>query len=701
MKPTISIFVTFFLLLTSQVFSQDGDIEIIKKRLFDDAINNMSIKGRVGSYPYVDTDFTKGAEYLASLKSDGSWTEVDYKVTDNTWLPLIHLDRLVVMATGYFQPNNALYQNAELLAGIENALAYWYQENPTSENWYKNDIAKQFYLNVLGILLEGKIDNALHGKIVGDLTSEMKKTGSDRTLLGASMMVRGVLENNTSLIRTGTDEVKAQLAITTGEGLQIDYTYHDHGAQLYNGTYGFKWLRESIFVSDIVQGTDFAFESKHLEIVRNFYLEGMRWMIRGATLDMNVRGREVGRTKGLLLKGIEFAPQLSQLINADPANAEKYRISKENIENGRPQDISGNRHYWRSDYTVHHRSGYFTSLKMCSDRTIGTEIDLNGNNMLGYWLPYGLTYIYKDGLEFQNIRPVWDWGLMPGVTNPHIEISQKGTHTQTTTFVGTASSGVYGVSAMDFSKQNTQAKKSWFWFDDEWVALGTGIQSTHASNIITGINQMALRSAVVVDGRPVSEKSKTLTDPSWVLHDNVGYVFPQGGTVKLKADTQTRSLRDMFTLAADTTFSMDVFSLWLDHGTEPKDGSYQYIVVPVADAASIAAYAKDLPVSILSNTVDIQAVSHPKLKIAGAAFYKAGEISIGSGITIAVDQPAIVLADRVQGTLSVSEPTGLLASLNITVTKAGGVAKKQSVTLPTGELAGKSVQITDLLEKQR
>ena len=85
---------------------------------------------------------------------------------------------------------------------------------------------------------------------------------------------------------------------------------------------------------------------------------------------------------------------------------------------------------------------------------------------------------------------------MPGVTNPHVEIveyEKSESRTQNTSFVGGVSDGKYGVSAMDFSKQGTVAKKAWFWFDDEWVALGAGITSDHEWNIVTGINQSLLK----------------------------------------------------------------------------------------------------------------------------------------------------------------------------------------------------------------
>jgi hypothetical protein len=121
------------------------------------------------------------------------------------------------------------------------------------------------------------------------------------------------------------------------------------------------------------------------------------------------------------------------------------------------------------------------------------EMDVNTENLYGYYLPFGLTYIYRRGDEYKDIFPVWDWARLPGVTSPHHAFSSSGRSSQQTSFVGGVSDGTYGVSTMDLDVKDTQAKKSWFWFDREWIALGTGIQSTNEHPIVTGINQTLLK----------------------------------------------------------------------------------------------------------------------------------------------------------------------------------------------------------------
>ena len=692
-KKKYYLFFLCFLVIVIDSFSQQNDIDILKNHLINDALK-LGFRSRTDRY--IISDFSKAGEYLQTMKSDGSWPDVNYKDRDNNWSPLKHLDRILVITINYTKETSSLHQNSALLQGLEKSLEYWYTVNPTCENWYKNVIAKQFYFNVIGLLLQGKIDHSLHSKIVNDLTEKPSMTGSNRTLVATSTIYRGVIENNAEIINLGVSGVTDQIIVTSKEGIQPDYSFHQHGPFIYNGSYGHNFLRESIWLATMVHGTGFAYSKDQIQTLRDYYLEGTRWMLRGGLIDYNVRGRQVGRPEGSLLSGRKIIPQLDQFIIADPKYLTEYQTSKKHIETHTPQDISGNKHFWRSDYTVHHRPAYFTSLKMCSERTVGIELNMNSENKLGYWLPYGLTYIYRRGNEYQGIFSAWDWARLPGVTSPHkehVELKKNVKHTLNTSFVGGVNDGTYGVSAMDFSKDNTTAKKAWFWFDDEWVALGAGIRSTHAATIVTGINQCHLKGEVTVDGELFAKANQTMENPLWILHDSIGYVFPGNEPVEIKAEVQRGNMKRIYGLGADTVFSPMVFSIWFDHGTKPTDESYEYIVVPGINSADMAHYTQDLPVTILSNTAKVQAVSHNNLQITGIVFHKAGEFTINTDLTVAADKPSLLLLNHRKSFLTVSDPTAELHEIKITLKHSNGKPHTETIALPTGEFAGKSVKV--------
>ena len=667
-------------------------MQVLRNNLINDALQNHGFSPRTGRY--IESDFGKAAEYLSSMEQDGSWTDVDYMDRDNNWSPLVHLDKMLVMTINYAGSTSALYKDKDLLQGLVRSLEYWYTVNPVCDNWYKNRIAKQFWFNVIGLLLQGEIDDSLHARIVNDLTENPTMTGSNRTLLAISTLYRGVLENNPEMVRLGVTGVTDQIIVTDKEGIQPDYSFHQHGHFLYNGSYGSNFLRESIWMATIVHGTSFAYSDAQIGILRDYFLQGTRWMLRGKLFDYNVRGRHVGRDTGLLPYAHVLLQQLEHFMIADPDNRDQYETAKNNIEKGNPQDISGNRHFWRSDYTVHHRPAYFTSLKMCSERTVGIELNMNSENKLGYWLPYGLTYTYRRGDEYLAIFPVWDWALLPGVTCPHKEITayeKAESRTQQTSFVGGVSDGQFGVSAMDFSKQDTRAKKAWFWFDDEWVALGAGIASNFEAPVVTGINQTLLNGEVLIEGKPFNKGSKRLKDPLWVWHDGVGYILPGKKPVNIQADVQQGHIQRMYGLGKDTVYSHEVFSLWFDHGLKPKDESYQYIVVPGVGSNDIAGYAENIPLTVLSNTSKVQAVKHDQLEIIGIVFHQAGEFLIGKDLTAIVEAPCLLLLK--EGKISVSDPTTELTEIRITLKRGDGSIQSRLIELPSGGFAGKSVSV--------
>lgn len=694
MKRTIPFLLLF---ITFSCYAQKSEIEKLRENLTYDALINQGYKPRIERY--IISDYSKTKTYLKQQNKAGGWSDINYADRDNDWHPLHHLDRVFVMTYNFSKKSSEWYKNPKLLKGITNALEYWYTVNPECNNWYKNKIAKQFYLNVIALLLEEKIDKSLFKKMVNDLTKNPTMTGSNRTLLATSTFYRGILENDTEMIKLGVSGVTDQIEISTKEGVQPDFSFHQHGHFIYNGSYGFNFLRESIWLATIVHGTQFAFSENHIKVLRDYYLNGTRWMIRGPLIDYNVRGRQVGRGDAMRLYGNLLIPILEHLIIADPEFADEYKRSIENIKNGNPQDISGNKHFWRSDYTIHHQKQYSSSLKMCSERTVGIEVNMNSENKLGYWLPYGLNYIYRKGTEYDGIFPVWNWAHLPGVTNPDILIEEKEkgkAHSQQTSFVGGVTNGKNGISVMDFEKNETQAKKAWFWFDNEIVALGAGISSTHDSAIVTTLNQTLLRGTVEFnhgDSIGLFEEGKTsLIFPEWVLHDSVAYIFPEPQKVEIRAETQKENLQQIYGLGKDTVFSTPVFSLWMNHGIKPQNVSYQYIVIPGTSQSATNSYVKNSPVWILLNQAEIQGVYQKDLRLFGIVFYKKGAFEY-ENLQINVDEPCLILYDDKNAAFSISDPTTKLSEVSVQINKNGNSQFNKMVRLPENGFAGKTLTI--------
>nr|MBI1230262.1 hypothetical protein [Cytophagales bacterium] len=670
-------------------------ISIIRTRLVEDALVANGFVDRIKQY--MIPDLSAAAAYYSSQQPDGSWSDVDYLDTDNEWDPLKALDRTLVMAYAYSHPKDTYFKKRALLAAIEKSLRYWYDVNPVCKNWYKNDLAKQMYLGVIALLVEEEISPDLMRRLIEDQTDEPRMTGSNRTLFATSVFYRGVLERNPERISAGVQGVLDQVGINEMEGIQQDFSFHQHGPYLYNGSYGNNFLRETIWMAAMVQGTPFAFKEEELAVLRNYFLNGTRWMTYKGLLDYNVRGRQVGRPSGFDQRAEILLPQLEYFLKADPEYRNEYAISLEKIVRKQPQIEGGHKHFWRSDYTAHHRGDYFTSLRMCSERTIGVETDVNSENLLGYYLPYGLTYIYRNGDEYENIFPVWDWAKLPGVTSPaELYPIKKGAFTQQTQFVGGVSDGHFGVSAMDLNVNDLTGKKAWFWWDQEWVALGADIASTKEEDLIqTGVNQAKLKGEIVVDGKVHSAETIGSKDPTWVWHDSIGYYFPgTSPNVHVSGKEQTGQMHRIYGLGENTHHSMDVFSLWLSHGSKPENATYAYAVIPGISAQTMEAYAKDSPFDILENNGQVQAVRHRRLNVTGVVFYEPVPFRLRDSLIIKPNLPCTMLINQGTGTVSISDPTATQVNLEITVTHPNGINEPFLVNLPAGLDAGKSVAVS-------
>lgn len=488
--------------------------------------------------------------------------------------------------------------------------------------------------------------------------------------------------------------------IESSEGIQYDHSFHQHGPQLYVGGYGLNFLKDETGSARLVEGTRFAYPKDRVDALSDYLLDGARLMVRGKMLDPGAIGREISRP-GAGQEAPGLVAVLDNMAVLKPEEQAAYGALKAHIlGTGAPDSFVGHKHFWNSDFAVHQRAGYYSSVKMVSSRTYGTET-VNGENSKGYWLPFGVNYIARLGGEYLDIFPVWDWAHLPGVTSPD-EIPRFLSHVdQQNTFVGGVSDCVHGAAAMKIDVENgtsIHAYKAWFFFDDEFVALGAGISSKSKTAVSTTLNQTLRRGDFIADGRPIASGRQMLRDVSWVLHDEVGYVFPKKTTALASSGARSGSWADINSLQANTPVTKDVFALWLDHGVHPQGATYQYIVVPGTDASHLAGYAGRVPVRILANTTAMQAVQNDRLGIAQIIFYASGHLTLDGGVTVGVDQPAMILVEKVGASmkLAVSAPRGP-TQLHVSLERAGktrtaafelrggpslGASQVQAVALP-------------------
>lgn len=359
------------------------------------------------------------------------------------------------------------------------------------------------------------------------------------------------------------------------------------------------------------------------------------------------------------------------------------------------------------DRVVHRTEDYLFALSMYSERIQNTEI-MNDENRFGWHQNNGMTYIYDEDNQYtenywNTVNPL----RLPGTTVVPVNIgtgkpdgsgfAQGGDFCSKESWVGGTSIGNYGVSGMSFSGEtqgiagdapvsyapDLKGKKSWFMFDDEIVCLGAGITNKNMElPVETTIENKKLRkdgsNQLLVNGEktelPVKEANvkelvEHTADVSGTSFEQVnwaylegnqsvgtGYYFPEENTeIQVRRGQTTGSWKDVGTFEGEST--ENYLEMWVDHGQNPENASYSYVLLPETSAEETENYAQAPKVTILENSSEVQAVRHETLKITGINFWQEQGGSI-DGITS--DKAAsVMLQETEQGTVkvSVSDPT--------------------------------------------
>ncbi|GAA4170078.1 polysaccharide lyase family 8 super-sandwich domain-containing protein [Gryllotalpicola koreensis] len=647
---------------------------------------------------------SEALDYVASQNPDGSWSDVNYQDTTSsangkTWDAYKALYRMVAIAQAYQDKDAPGYHDASLVTAEEHALTYWDQVNPGNTNWWETEIGESIAMGRISIFLGDVLSGDTAALAIKHNQGKLDPAGANGAWRTSDYLYRAIATRNADQIRAGFATMVKTVAVddsgTVQEAVQPDASFWAHGAQLYSEGYGMALFTTVAMWADAARGTSLAFTRDQLDTIAFYIIDGTRWMIRGEIGMLYLLYRPATTVDGITTYSDVFLDPLDRMARTDPLYATAYRQLADNIRGtASGNGVTGDKYFWRSEFSSHLRDDYgiFTSLN--SSRTVGSEYRSTlrkdvGNEIV--WSKAGATAIQVTGKEYTALGPSFDWYHYPGTTAPYVKettLGPDGRSSNGGSFTGGVSDGTYGASVESLDRANTQAQKSYFSFDDEMVALGAGIRSTSTAEVDTTVNQVAAMGNASVDGKAVAAgtDSQTVANPSWAYNDKVGYVFPGDSPVTVSDKPQTGSYY------GGQPETHNAFTLYFDHGVNPTNAGYEYIVLPAATAKQTAAYAAKPAVKILQNTTSVQAVRDAGSKVTMATFYQAGKLGLGDGRTLSVSQPSIVILNESSGTpvVSVSNPSqpGLLVDVALT---GPGSAAGATFVLGSGAELGKTV----------
>lgn len=416
--------------------------------------------------------------------------------------------------------------------------------------------------------------------------------------------------------------------------------------------------------------------------------------------------------KGTLKAWIELDPGFLDSLTG----AENMAVKAKAIEISEDDSISYavepiHRNYPLMDRAIHRTDRFLMALSMYSERIQNTEI-MNDENRYGWHQGSGMTYIYDSDITqytdnfWNTVNPLRLAGTTLvskdiGTGNPDSSgFAQGGDFRSREAWVGGSSIGTDGINGMSMSGEvrvkegegspsvtyspEFSAKKSWFMFGDQIVCLGAGITNSgedspvetiienrrlrpEADNVLTvngEVKELPLQSADLEDivSGSVDVSGTAVADVSWahlegnVEGSDIGYYFPQGDqTVSFRKGKNAGdwSLVGTSEGAAEENY----LEMWFDHGSNPENEAYEYVLLPGYSQEETEMYAKEPAVKVLSNTKELQAVSQEDGRIFGANLFAGSDVEIGD---VTISGPASVMTKEDEEgnvTIAVADPT--------------------------------------------
>lgn len=335
--------------------------------------------------------------------------------------------------------------------------------------------------------------------------------------------------------------------------------------------------------------------------------------------------------------------------------------------------------------TLHRRDHWLAGVRGHSRYIWGNETYLH-NNLYGRYMAYGNLQILGGGSPVNNkesgyYQEGWDWNCWPGTTTVHLPLEDLKANvcnvdtlsgfeemllSDETYAGGTSIGGENGMFAMKLHSHakydhSHRARKSYFFFDNRIVCIGTGIENDNrAHETRTTLFQSYLKDEsdpIYINSLDpvVGYETDFVSDkgPLW-LKDNVGnsYYIPYWQTVKVTRSVQSSRSQDL-----DEPTQAPFAKAWIDHGTRPNDESYEYMIVVNDDNKDPHKLKVQDAYEVVQADHNAHIVQDKKTGILGYAFYEPCD-AITAGVVKKVDRSSLVMeqmkGDRLH--LSVCDP---------------------------------------------
>lgn len=637
--------------------------------------------------------------------------------------------RLLRMATAYCTEGSPTEGDESLKQAVLQGLRRmhdhrYYREAKFYGNWWHWEIGAPQALVDTVLLMRSHLNsedirtymNDVDGfapdpvKFLGSRWPAQVSTGANRVWICKVIAVRSILLGDADMLLRVRDALSDLFAyVTAGDGFHEDGSFLQHESHPYTGGYGKYLIADLVLLLHLLHETPFAIREESWRMMFNWIYDAFDpLMFRGSMMDM-ASGREISRSEMQNHESGHMVISAMLILSAcspEPHATRLKRISKSFIladtsrsyvlhaptypaglaaallrDSGialRPEPTSC-KLFPDMGRASHRRPGYALGIGMSSKR-IATYESINRENLKGWYTGHGYTSLYDSDLQqySDGYWPTVNPYRLAGTTVTSLPRADSFGHrhlSEQSWAGGVALQGRYGSAGMQLEDYKTAdetavlcARKSWFMFDEGWMAVGSGICSDAPVRVETIVDNRKLNETgtnrCLMDGQELPSEARLpfeLQAVTWLhLTGNVpgadiGYYFP--GSTHLQGIREQRTGRwsDIGAGPSDE-LARHYLTLWLNHGLSPDNAKYAYMVLPGASSEAVARYAGAPPVEIVANDTRVHAVHHRELCIWGAHFWT-DEFASAGPLTCDGQAAVMTKTDETFIAIAISDPT--------------------------------------------
>lgn len=334
---------------------------------------------------------------------------------------------------------------------------------------------------------------------------------------------------------------------------------------------------------------------------------------------------------------------------------------------------AGSRYFFNNDDLIKKTDDYYLLINMASNRVSGLESAKSLAASLNIFSCDGTTLFFRKGNEYQQVMGAFNLRTWAGTTSrlssePLVPIENwNGYNSRHFFAAGATSGGNSFAGGFIFEKNNclwqrnnkpyapqtdpnpaafgVKAYKSYFMFDDVFLAMGCGIENKMPEldgDIVTTIDQTALH--------------PDFTKNTHILNNGFYYkvldAYTKGKLILDHGAKETQWQRMCIENKLPEK-KENILHLYINHGKKIKNVSYAYTI----SCNETAVYQTP---AVLSNTKSVQAAESYDRNKVGAVFYESGvEVKCAKG-SLKVSAPCALLLEFSENKLSVSLTDGLM-----------------------------------------